>query len=195
MTGTYEWNPMPHKVDVRCKKCNGLAVFEFAEVVKIALKKDISFFQQNKLFEYQLLIDSCGHKWHGAFFFEGLHGSVKSITGLPEGYSPNNWAHSKYLKRSHGFDLGSVRCNCCGTNQVHAIDWPNEAYYSIEYKGHQLWAFNRESATDLHSFISGDERKVSDYKWRGFLLHIPTVFKTKKAREPVVKKLNRLLTC
>jgi hypothetical protein len=195
VTGTYEWNPMPHKVDVRCSNCRGLAIFEFAEVVKINLKKDVPFFQDSTLFEYHLLSDSCGHKWHGAFFFSGLHGSVQSITKLPDGYSPENWNHSKYLTRSYGFDLGSVSCQTCCTNQMHALDWPNEAYYSIEYKNSQLWAFNRESANDLYSFIIGSERKVSDFTWRGFLLHIPTVFKTKKAREPVAKKLNKLLSC
>jgi len=195
VTGTCEWNPMPHKVDVRCNNCRGLAVFEFAEVVKIDLKKDVPFFQESTLFEYHLLSDSCGHKWHGAFFFSGLHGSVKSITELPEGYAPENWRHSKYLTRSHGIDLGSVSCQTCRTNKMHLLDWPNEAYYSIDYKSNQLWAFNRESANDLYSFIHGNERKVSDFKWRGFLLHIPTVFKTKKAREPVTKKLNKLLSC
>lgn len=41
MAGTYDWNPMPHKVDINCPSCGERAVFEFAEVVRIKLKKDV----------------------------------------------------------------------------------------------------------------------------------------------------------
>ncbi len=40
MTEAYDWNPMPHKLDIRCPSCSSRAVFEFAEVVKINLKKE-----------------------------------------------------------------------------------------------------------------------------------------------------------
>jgi len=195
MSEAYDWNPMPHKVDVRCEHCAGLAIFEFAEVVNIKLKKDVPFFKESSLFVYRLLPDGCGHQWHGAFFFSGLHGSIKSITELPVGYSPEDWAHSKYLTRSPAFTLGSVSCKRCATNQMHALDWPSEAYYSIEYKNKQLWAFNRDSADELCRFINSHTRKEADFRWASFLLHIPTVFKSKKARESVVNKLNRLLSC
>lgn len=36
-------------------------------------------------------------------------------------------------------------------------------------------------------------RDVSKYRWSSFLLHVPTVFKTQKAREFVAKHLFRLL--
>ena len=193
VTELYDWNPMPHKVDVRCEHCGELAVFEFAEVVKIEKKKDVPFFQQSKLFEYALLSDSCGHRWHGAFFFQGLHRGINSISELPDGYSTEDWQHSKYSSRSHGYDLGSLSCNSCNTNKIHALEWPQEAFFSIEYKGQVLWAYNRESAMELYNFISAAERKELKSKWGGFLLHIPTIFKTKKAREPVAKKLRRLL--
>ena len=51
MTGNYVWNPMPHIVDVRCPECGGYAEFEFAEMVRIKLKKDVEFFKKSKLFE------------------------------------------------------------------------------------------------------------------------------------------------
>lgn len=35
MTGTYEWNPMPHRVAVGCPICRSCAEYEFAEVVRI----------------------------------------------------------------------------------------------------------------------------------------------------------------
>ena len=96
MTGTYEYNPMPHKLNVKCPSCGNNANFEFAEVKKIELKADVSFFKNNSLFDYQIFSDYSGHKWHAAIYFAGLHGgSVSAIHDLPEGYKPECWAHSK----------------------------------------------------------------------------------------------------
>jgi hypothetical protein len=53
MTGTYDWNPIPHIVEIRCPECGNGAVFEFAEVVRIALKKDVEFFKRNRLWKSQ----------------------------------------------------------------------------------------------------------------------------------------------
>ncbi|WP_404418310.1 hypothetical protein [Marinospirillum sp.] len=196
MTGTYGWNPMPHFVDVCCPSCGSKAIFEFAEISKIHLKSDVPYFQESEIFDYELFQDSCGHKWHGAVFYAGLHGgSVESIKDLPVGYTPENWAHSRYLMRNHGLDIGSVNCSSCGLAQKHNLDWPADAYFTIQYKGQELWAFNQESAIDLRDFIDGVDRNVDAFKWRNFLLHIPSLFKNRGAREYVVKHLNRLLKC
>lgn len=56
--------------------------FEFAEVVRIKLKKDVPFFQNSPHFEYRILSDDCGHKFHGAFFFKGLHEQWALINNL-----------------------------------------------------------------------------------------------------------------
>ena len=97
-----------------CPSCDEYAVFEFAEIVKISLKKDVPFFEESVLFEYQMFKDSCGHKWHGAIYYANLHGgSTEAIRNLPEGYKPENWNHSKYLYRNHGSDLGAVSCRKC----------------------------------------------------------------------------------
>ena len=79
MTECYDWNPMPHTVDVRCPSCFALAVFEFAEVVRTPLKSDVSYFQKNENFDYQLFQDWGGNRWHGAIFYQGLHGQLESI--------------------------------------------------------------------------------------------------------------------
>ena len=187
---------MPHKVDVRCPSCSGKSTFEFAEVVKLKLKSDVTYFQNSKLFDYELFTDSCGHKWHGAIYYAGLHGgSVKAINELPEGYKAEDWEHSRYLYRNHGLDIGSITCPNCHLNQNHILSWPSDAYFSIEYKGQQLWAFDRESVNELKEYITDKHRNVDKYKWRNFLLHIPTVFKKQGAREYVVKHINRLLSC
>ena len=196
MTGTYDWNPMPHKLDVRCPSCSDIALFEFAEVVRIKLKKDVEYFNISKQFEYEMFTDSCGHKWHGAIFYAGLHGgSVNAINQLPRGYESEDWAHSKYLYRGHGLDIGSINCAGCNFRGKHQLSWPSDAYYLVEYKGNQLWGFNRESAMDLRDYIHSKDREIKGYKWSGFLLHIPTIFKKQGAREHVVKQLNKLLSC
>ncbi len=196
MTGTYDWNPMPHKVEMACPSCGGLSIFEFAEIVKIGLKKDVPFFEESKLFEYEMFKDSCGHKWHGAIYYPGLHGgTVNAIRDLPEGYEPDCWSHSVYLYRGHGLDVGSVRCTECMLIRKHTLTWPEEAYYSITFKSSHLWAFNRESIIDLRDYIASNERNVDSFRWRNFLLHIPTVFKKQNARDYVVKKINDLLSC
>lgn len=195
MTGLYDWNPMPHKVDVKCPSCHKKAEFEFAEVVKIKLKKDVPFFQNSPQFEYQMLSDDCGHLVHGAFFFEGLHGSVNAISNLPDGYSPSNWSHSQYLIRSQRYDIGSILCSHCSNRGIYNLNWPQDAFYSVLHRNKCLWAFNRESANELLSFIESNERNESSYKWQSFLRHIPSHFKGKKARTDISKKLRQRLSC
>ncbi|MDJ0828607.1 MAG: hypothetical protein QNI92_02080 [Desulfobacterales bacterium] len=194
MTETYDWNPMPHTVAVKCPSCGYCALFEFAEVVKIKLKKDIPHFQESDLFDYQIFNDSYGHKWHGAAFYAGLHGGdVSAIRDLPDGYTSEDWAHSKYLYRDHGWEMGSIRCSKCFLLRKHKLSWPREAFFSLHYKQQQLWAFDRESGVALRDYIASSSRDVKDFKWRNFLLHVPSDFKPKKAREYVVKQLDRLL--
>jgi hypothetical protein len=111
---------------------------------------------------------------------------------LPGGYSPEDWDHSPYLYRSHGLDIGSVTCQSCGYRKKHSLNWPDEAYFQIDYKGKVLWAFDRESATVLRDYVRSETRQ-RDGKWKAFLLHIPSHFLKKKAREEVSKKPGKLL--
>ena len=194
MTAPYEWNPMPHTLDVKCSRCEQRAYFEFAEIVRIKEKKDAQFFKDSDQFEYLLCQDSCGHKWHGAMFFPGLHGrTVNTIRELPDGYVPSDWAHSQYLYRSSNLDVGSVDCDQCGLRQLHQLKWPQDAYYQIEYKGQILWAFHRETANELKEYILSKDRDRTKFQWHSFLLHVPMIFLKQNAREEIVKKLEKLL--
>lgn len=193
MTEAYDWNPMPHRVSIRCPDCGAPAEYEFAEIVRIKLAADVEFFQKSDAFEHQLFEDSCGGRWHGAVFYHGLRGSTLSmIRDLPEGYRPEDWEHSRYLLRSHGLDIGSVTCHACGCRKKHSLNWPDEAYFQIAYRGKVLWAFDRESATVLLDYIRSGIRQ-RDREWRAFLRHVPSHFLQKKAREEVTKKLGKLL--
>lgn len=194
MSGTYDFNPMPHKVEVKCPRCGQHAGFEFAEVARIKLREDVDFFKNSPAFEYRQLQDSCGHYWHGALYFAGLHGDPRAaVHDLPAGYQASDWCHSKYLYRSHGLDIGSVQCEHCHLRAKHSLTWPDDAYFAISYRGNILWAFHRESACDLNNYLLSKSRDVSKYRWGAFLLHIPTAFKTQKARAAVSRQLLRLL--
>ncbi len=185
---------MPHKLDIKCPVCSEHSNFEFAEIVKISLKKDVPFFDESDLFEYGIFSDSCGHKWHGAIYYANMHGgSIEAICDLPDGYKPEDWNHSKYLTRNHGTDIGAISCNSCLARKTHILQWPKDAYFSITYKEQILWAFNRESAVDLRDYIASNDRKTDNYKWASFLLHVPTLFKKQNSREYVVKQINRVL--
>ena len=195
MTGPYEWNPMPHVVDVVCTACARHAVFEFAEVARIALRRDVALFQSHPLFEYRLCQDSLGNKWHAAFFFHGLHvRDTGALRDLPDGYAPSDWDHSKYLVRSHGTDWGTVVCSNCGLRRRHRLEWPKDAWFQFDYRSTVLWAFNRESALELRDFIASDQRDRSKYRWESFLSHVPKEFLARGARADVVELLDRLLS-
>lgn len=194
MTGRYEWRPIPHHLDIVCPTCQCRAEFEFAEVVRIKLKADVEFFQKCSLFEYQQFRDSSGHLWHAAVYFQGLHGRPQqALQELPEGYEAGDWDHSRYFKNRSGWPVGSIRCASCHTRARHELCWPDEAYFSIAYRNHVLWAFHREYAIDLMQYLQSKERNQSRYRWGFFMRYVPTVFKVGKARESTVKQLGKLL--
>ena len=106
MTGLYEWNPIPHRVTVKCPKCQGPAEFDFAEVQRIHLRRDIPHFQAHKAFEYKQFSDSCGQVWHAAVFYPGLHGPMPtSLHNPPEGYPAEAWSHPRYWRGSPGLGM------------------------------------------------------------------------------------------
>lgn len=185
---------MPHTLDVRCPSCSAPAFFEFAEIVRIREKKDVPFFQDSDQFDYLLCKDGCGHHWHGAVYYSGLHGrTVDTIRELPEGYERSDWAHSKYLYRGSGLDSGSISCLSCGAHRRHSLQWPDDAFFQIGFKREVLWAFNLESAIELRDYIVSPNRDRSGYKWRSFLMKIPKKFLLQGARDTVGKRLGKII--
>ena len=194
MTEVYDLNPMPHVVTVRCPACDGMASFEFAEIVTIERREDIPFFDQSSQFEYRKFQDpGTGHYWHAAIYQAGLHGPAAGIRDLPAGYKPEQWAHSPFLRRADQTDRGAIHCPACGHRKAHVLDWPADAWYLISHRGQVLWAFNRDSVVQIRDFIASETREVKDHGWQHLLRKIPTLFKTRNNRDSVVKKLNKLL--
>ena len=194
MTGPYEWNPMPHIVSVRCPDCGAQAKFEFAEGRRIELRKDIAYFQTSKDFDYATVRDYGGGNCHVAVYYHGLgRRALGSINDLPDGYTQDDWQHSRYLMRSHDSHTGAISCAKCGLQITHHLDWPTDAFFQIEFWGNVLWAFDRESASELLTYIASEDRTRQNFVYKSFLMEIPTVFLTRKARETVVKKLAAVL--
>jgi sarcosine oxidase delta subunit len=193
MTGTYEWNPMPHRVDVRCPSCAAHARFEFAEAVRISRKADVPFFEQSRFFDYEFVERrEHGQSYHAAIFCAGIHGTdTLAIKRLPDGYDASQWNHSRYAVRSHSTTRGAVVCPACGLRRRHDLMWPTDAWFQCEVRGDVLWAFHRESTIALRDFVASKKRKRS--RWSSFLLHVPTVFLTANVRDEVVAKLDGLL--
>lgn len=194
MTGPYEWNPMPHVLDVGCPGCGAHAKFEFAEDARIHLRKDIAYFQDSKDFDYVKTEDLGGGFCHIALYFHGLgRRDLAAIDDLPDGYSLADWQHNQYWMRSHDGRTGAISCAACGLNRKHDLVWPNDAFFQIEYRGSILWAFNRDSASELQTYIESEDRNRQNFTYSNFLMKIPTVFLTKKARGAVVRKLTAVL--
>ena len=62
------------------------------------------------------------------------------------------------------------------------------------YRQQSLWAFHREATSDVYHYLNEKLRDHKKYRYSFFLLHIPTIFKQKKARAHVTKQLLKLLT-
>jgi hypothetical protein len=187
----YQVRHMPNQVDIKCPECSSRAIFEFAQIIQISHKRDLDYFKNSKLFDYQKFQTSSGNSWHAAFFYHGLH-SINEIKNLPEGYSIDIFKNDSYDSRAHMFDIGAKYCTACGYRRKAKLHWPDDAYYQCSIKDHTLWAFNQEYLIALIDYIQSDHRDRHN-KYHSFLLHLPSIFLEKKNREIVVKKLNRLL--
>lgn len=188
MTHIYDWGSFPNILDVICPRCGGLATFTYALEHPITRKADVPLVQDHPLFAYRRYQDGCGHFRHVAVIYPGLHGAPT----LPV------WWDSRCTSRA--LDDGSVCCPHCLLRARHRLRWPDDAYFQVGYRQQILWAFNRESAAALLAYVMSPTRSVwcfakrqSLRRWTPFLWHIPTVFKTRKARAEVARRLNHML--
>lgn len=198
MTGPYEWNPMPRALAVRCSKCEQQARFEFVTAALLGDAKCHGYFKKSSMFELLSVRDHQGQMRHMAIYYPGLHGeTLHGIRDLPAGFSPSDWdpdenPNSRWFMASQR-DRGTVVCENCAGRYKHQLTWPDDAFYQLDHRGQILWAFNNESATELRDYIASEERDRHQYRYGLFLMKVPGTFLTKKARSPVVKKLDELL--
>lgn len=196
---------MASDLDIVCDKCGGLAQFEFALIRAITRKADRAYFEKSR--DFLVLPAKHAGSYKRAAYFPNLGNNLHNISRLPEGHSVDEWQASK---SGFSFDgqggLGVLTCASCHRRRKHELRWPDDAYFRVDYRGHQLWAYNRANAVKLLNYIRSDERKkgikgfidLGDRKIEidgidSFLHKIPKIFQSKKARHHIVEKLEKRL--
>lgn len=186
---------------VACEVCAQSASFEFANILKIRVKSDIPYFEKSKHFD---ILDRKGwgryKVYYHAIHYPGISPALENIEDLPENCQPEEWNQgSFYPNIIHNVHFGVLRCDHCKNVLKHKLDWPKDAYFQIEYKGESLWAYDRKFAIKLINYIKSKDRKKridaqSSYAVQdSFLRKIPEHFQTAKARDEIVKKLEKKL--
>jgi len=193
---------LPYKVTIKCPKCSAPAEFTHAIKVSIRLRADIRYFEASPTFEYYVLKNaSNAHDSHAAVYFPGLNNdSLPAAKDLPAGYSPEMWTYEGHNRLPSGCflyqdhkDVGSVFCKTCLLKCKHVINWPDEAFFQISYKGRSCWAYDLESATALRDYVKSKIRPKFTKHWHSLFERIPRLFMSEKARPEVVKQLERIL--
>lgn len=182
-------SPMPPQVAINCPNCGKHAQFEFAICCCIVKKTHRPYFEKSEHFE--VIDPSTAGQPKLAAYYPGLSPNIQNIKNLPEEYSTDMWRHGHYWSRDYEGDYGVATCQSCSLRRKHILDWPQDAYYQIEYRGEILWAFNKSTAHALLKYIESDERQLGIDGYGHFLFKIPTVFKSKKARDHIVKKFSQ----
>ena len=118
MTHIYEMNGFPKTVSVCCPNCGKEAAFTSVSLCRIALRKDVAYFQNAPFFDYVKMPNTGMGAWHGALYYHGLHvNSLSAITDFPEGYEPKNWQ-----RRCERQNRGTLLCYHCDLRQKHVLD-------------------------------------------------------------------------
>ena len=193
MTYLYAWKSLPNQVDILCPSCGGHALFEVGLMKPLQHKHEVAYFQQSPIFDYEASIHS-GQKQHYAIGYPNLlSGYTETDLSLPDGYDIESWRHLRDDRYSQHQELGSYSCSQCLARKKHRLRLKEDAYYKTEIKQQVLWAFDRASLVALKHYIASDKRDAFAHQQASFLLHIPTVFKTKKSRKLVLAQIDKLL--
>jgi hypothetical protein len=187
---------------VRCPDTGRGADFIVSSAVQIHPNHQ-SYFQTSKSF-----LVSESRRVPGALlahYFHGLSAPLDSLTDLPRAYTAAAWARRPGRYPLNGGRVHGTLYSPGGKPpRRHVVNWPEDAWFQLGYKGHTLWAYNRASALELYDYLASSERNKSvevqpasggppSTVEHPFLKKIPSVFLTAKARPDIVRKLRRLL--
>ena len=194
---------MEADLQIKCPNCKCLADFVFASKINIK-KKDAKYFSKSKHFVLKREKKwSSWRTYYYAWYYPLLSPRIENIPDLPDGYEAGHarggFGYYDYYGQVLEGNEGVTACAFCKTLAKHTLDWPQDAYFQIDYKGQTLWAYDRSYALKLLEYIKSNDRKkrigsTDKYVSQDFFLRkIPEHFQTKKARGEVVKKLSKLL--
>ncbi len=187
---SYEWFHLPSELRIICPSCQKEATFQFAKTIHIQGRKLQEFYENHPAFETKYLYDPYAyvHKFC-AIFYPAFHlDPAQILQEIPENHK-NFSQNASYINNNQG----TVTCIHCLTKRKHHLQWSQEAYYCIEYKGLVLWAPNRSIFQSIHDYIASKDRDRRKYGHYHSLLHLPQHFLTQNARSTVIKKIKTFL--
>lgn len=190
MTAPHEVSYLPCKIDVICPDSPARATYHRRQSAHLVHRASHDWFEKQPGFSVERYFL---HGWkHAAIHWPGLTDRpFEDIEGMPEGITPADFeavTPGGYLPT----EPGTVICPSCRLRRRHSLAWPIDAWFQITYRSQTLWAYNDESFQALKGFIAAEHRHVSDWRPWPFLMRIPSVFLTAKARPEVLKRLNAL---
>ncbi len=188
MTYIYQWGGMPREIEIACPLCQKKAVFQFARMIPIARKAHIPFFEKSPHFEY--FHNKNGYSRHlviyqPAIFAELDKNKIATLGEIAPLYqSPLIWISDS---------MGAYHCFSCHSKKPHHLNWQKDAFYKTDIRGHLFWAYDKEHLLAIRDFIYSKERKEKNHAYAISLYHLPTFFKQKKMREPMLKIIDKML--
>lgn len=160
-------------LDVRCPRCAGRATF----------REPFAFFTQPPA---DRPTHRCGG-WHVAERYPQL---------LP--WQAPKGSSSQYLTSGlgdvQGYPLlrrGVIECAACCEPFVHALEWPEDAWWQWSIRSRMLWACDREHAGQILDYVRATDRPPRSTS--GALGSVQLHFQSAKVREAVVKVMARAL--
>lgn len=139
----------PEQCAVRCPRCQGRAIVD----------EPFAFFIAS-----EGMPDTGGrpcHRWGGWYVVEKYPALLpwKSPRGSEQALSTANSRRETghYVPRHTGI----VKCTRCHLVAIHLVRWPDDAFYQWEIRGVTLWAWSREHAHVLLTYLAGSERHLA----------------------------------
>lgn len=102
-----------------------------------------------------------------------------------------------YTRRRHSVCRqyeGKIICVDCGYAKNDSINWPNDAYYQLEYRGLLIWAWNRQYLRVLEYWVSSKFRKEDELpRYVYFLACLPRGIVLAKNRPGILREIRKML--
>ncbi len=174
------WSGRPTEFSIHCTRCGGHAIFD----------EPFDFYPERK--GLPLAEGRPVHRWGGRFVVEKYPSILPWVP--PKGYQQALSSH--VAEEGSGVYVmhrtGVMKCTDCHRVAVHALQWPTDAYYQWNIRGHILWAWSREHAQVLLDYLGGTERDPNKILWWR-VSKLPQAVIAAKVRDNVVKQITRTL--